>query len=57
MRTMNLDLIMQKGSRVVHMIIAQKLFRLFTDLKVESQNKVALAEELSISAYFIYTMF
>ena len=41
MRTINLDLIMQKGSRVVQMIIAHKSFHIIFIL-------VALAVELSI---------
>ena len=38
MRTVNLDLIMQKGSRVVQMKIAQNVFILFTYLKDESKK-------------------
>ena len=48
MRTINLDLIMQKASRVVQMIIAHKSFIFFTYLINESKNKVALAVELII---------
>ena len=48
MRTINLNLIMQKGSRVVQMIIAHKSFHIFTSLKDESKNKVALAVALNI---------
>ena len=47
-RTTNLNLMMQKGSRVVQMIIAHKSFIYFTYLKDEIKNKVALAVELSI---------
>ena len=43
MGTINLDLIMQKGSRVVHMIIAHKLH-----IKMRAKKEVALAVELSI---------
>ena len=39
MRSTNLNLIMQKGSRVVQMIIAQKVFILFTYLKDENKKK------------------
>ena len=40
MRTINLDVIMQTGSRVVQMIIAQKVFIIFTYLKDESKRKL-----------------
>ena len=42
MLTINFDLIMQKGSRVVQMIIAHKM---------RAKNKVALAVELSICIF------
>ena len=48
MRTINLNLMMQKGIRVVQMITAHKSFLIFTYLKDESKIKVALAVELSI---------
>ena len=48
MSTINLDLLMHKGSRAIQMINAHKGFMLFTYLKDESKNKVALAMELSI---------
>ena len=49
MRTINLNLMMQKGSRVVQMIIAHKSFHIFyIFIKMRAKNKVALAVELSI---------
>ena len=48
MRTINLDLIMQKSGRVVQIIIAHMRLTLFSYLKDESKNKVALAVELGI---------
>ena len=48
MRTKNLNLIMQKVSRVVHMMITHTNFHIFSYLKDEIKNKVALAVELSI---------
>ena len=44
MRTINFDLLTQKGSQISH----TKGFRLFAYLKDESKNKVASAVELSI---------
>ena len=49
MRTTNLNLMMQKGSWVVQMIIAHKSVILFAYLKGEIKIKVALAVELNIS--------
>ena len=39
MRTINFDLIMQKGSRVVQMIIAQKFSDHFHIQKMRAKNK------------------
>ena len=47
MRIKNLDLIIQKGSRVVQFDNRKQVFILFTYLKDESK-KVTLAVELSI---------
>ena len=49
MRTINLNLMTQRGSRVVQMIIAHKSFHIIYIFKNESKSKVALAVELSIS--------
>ena len=48
MCTKNLELIMQKDSHVVQIIIGPKVFRLFADLKDEKKNKFGLAVEVSI---------
>ena len=50
-RTINLNLMIQKGSRVIQMIIAHKsFFYIFYIFKRRDQkNKVALSVELSIS--------
>ena len=48
MCTISLNLMMQKGSRVIQMIVVHIFLILFTYLKGESKNKVAMAVELSI---------
>ena len=49
MSTINSELIIQKGSRVVQMIIAHKNFQIFLQIsKMRAKNKVVLAVELGI---------
>ena len=50
MHTINWNLMMQKDSRVIQMIIAHQRFLIINIiiLKMRSKNKVALAVELSI---------
>ena len=61
MRTTNLNLMMQKGCRVVQMLIAHKRFDIIYIFKRwGAKNKVALAVEFSIlrssiTSYLLYT--
>ena len=48
MRTTNWNLMMQKNSWVIQMIIAHQSFHIINIFKMRSKNKVALAVELSI---------
>ena len=51
-RTINLNLITQKGGRVVQMIIAHKRFHIIYILKkMKAKNEIALALELSIVTF------